>query len=315
MRVLVVYKKSAYQIYALERRNKHIKQLILENHSSVRHMAKAHEAHERTMETIKAFLDKKGIQAAYRYRADEKAVGKVSLVITVGGDGTLLSLSHQVDANMPVLAINSAVGNSVGFFAAGDEKTAPKLITQALEKKLKPTMIQRLNVKVNGITVHNRVLNDVLFAHPSPGSVSRYILKPCVLKEKQPIEKHSTKEHRNAEHSADEHLAEEQKSSGIWIAPPAGSTAAIRSAGGKKLSVTAKQFQYVVREPYLTQGQQLEFTQGVLSHRESLLMVSKMRLSKLWIDGNHDQFDLKMGDEVKMSLGNDPLCLLGFKGW
>src|SRR4029453_1431301 len=130
----------------------------------------------------------------------------LDLVVTVGGDGTLLSASHYVD-DVPILAINSAPSHSVGFFCGARSGEAKSAITAAMRGTLRRTVLTRMKVTLNGEVVAGRVLNDTLFCHASPAATSRYILE---LGE----------------------TFEQQKSSGMWIGPAAGSTAAQRSAGG-----------------------------------------------------------------------------------
>src|SRR5205814_102880 len=90
-------------------------------------------------------------------------------------------------------------------------------------------------VRINGDVVTSRVLNDMPFCHQSPAATARYIV-----------------EHRG--------VVEEQKSSGMWIGPAAGSTAAQHSAGGKVLPLTSADLQMVVREPYKPRGKPYKLT-------------------------------------------------------
>src|SRR6185436_3893799 len=105
---------------------------------------------------------------------------------------------------------------------------------RALEGKLRPSLLSRMRVSLNGKTLHARVLNEALFCHASPAATSRYILGL----------------NRKGKATG----KEDQRSSGIWIGPAAGSTAAQRSSGGKILPLTSKHIQYVVREPYTPAG-------------------------------------------------------------
>ena len=86
---------------------------------------------------------------------------------------------------------------------------------------MKAVHLSRMSVIRNGAPVSTRVLNDALFCHRSPAATTRYILKLGKL-------------------------VEEQKSSGFWIGPAAGSTAAQRSAGGKILPLASTDLQLVV---------------------------------------------------------------------
>src|SRR6185295_12301282 len=85
--------------------------------------------------------------------------------------------------------------------------------------------IHRMSVAINGKPVREQAFNDVLIAHRNPAAMTRYRLTIGASQE-------------------------DQRSSGVWISTAAGSTAGIRSAGGRRMPITAKRLQYLVREPY-----------------------------------------------------------------
>ena len=121
-------------------------------------------------------------------------------MITVGGDGTLLSASHAV-TRVPMLGVNSAPSHSVGFFCGAKRGQARPAILSAVSGDLHKMVLSRMSVRVNGKTITDRVLNEALYCHASPAATTRYILRLGDVEE-------------------------EQKSSGFWIGPAAGSTAA-----------------------------------------------------------------------------------------
>ena len=198
-RVLVIYKKSAYQRLVRERKNARAAALVEAEHRTVSRWMAAHEAHRETLEEAKVALEKLGVRASFRYRSDAGRAEEFDMVITLGGDGTLLWASRLV-GSQPMLAINSAPEFSVGYFCAGTKNNLEETLAQALCGDLKETKLTRMQVQLDGEVVSKRVLNDVLFCHESPAATTRYIL-----------------EHRGKE--------EDHKSSGVWIGPAAGSTA------------------------------------------------------------------------------------------
>ena len=109
-----------------------------------------------------------------------------------------------------------------------------------------------MQIALEGEVISTRVLNDVLFCHECPAATTRYLIR----------------------HGA---IEEEHKSSGVWVGPAAGSTAAQRSAGGRVLPPTSTQMQYVVREPYVSNGTRYQLTHGLLEPDEQLLITSKIR--------------------------------------
>ena len=252
--VLVIYKKSAYQIYVRERKNERIRQLVDRDDRTVRSILAADRDHVETLEETRRALRDLGVKGVFRYRSDEGLVEDFDLVVTVGGDGTLLWASHRVPASVPVLAINSAPDHSVGYFCGGRKGQVREALARALAGEMRPTSLTRMKVTIDGRVVHRRVLNDALFCHRSPAATTRYIIR-----------------HRDVEES--------QKSSGIWIGPAAGSTAAQRSAGGRVLPPSSRRLQYVVREPYIPPEGSYQLRRGLVGPHESLVVYSQDRKS------------------------------------
>jgi len=104
---------------------------------------------------------------------------------------------------------------------------------------------------------------------------------------------------------------EEQRSSGLWIGPAAGSTAAQKSAGGKVLPLSSKRLQYVVREPYAPRGDRTRLSRGTLGNGGSVTALCKMQTAKLFLDGVHTAFDCTLGDVVSFHRSPDPLVVFG----
>ena len=131
----------------------------------------------------------------------------------------------------------------------------------ALEGRLKSVLLTRMIVEVNRRIRARRVLNEALFSHPSPAATSRYILR-----------------HRRRQ--------EEQRSSGFWIGPAAGSTAAQRSSGGLVLPLGSTSLQLVVREPYRPWGRpSYRMLRLLIGRREELVVRSKMSEAHVFLDG------------------------------
>ncbi len=289
-RVLVIYKKSAYEIYVRERRHALIERLVKAREPSASRLLRAHHEHVRTLDEARAVLAKLGARATFRYRSDGAHTDECDLVVTLGGDGTLLWASRLVGDQVPIVAINTAPKDSVGYFCAGDRSALTDLLGDALRGKLRATSLSRMQVKIDGKVITKRVLNDALFCHECPASTSRYGLFL-----------------RGTE--------EEQKSSGVWVGPAAGSTAAQYSAGGRILPIRSRQLQYVVREPY-TQGGRLAYRhlRGLVRPGEHLRIESRMRSGRLFLDGPHDGRAVEMASTIDLSLSDEPLGLLGFRG-
>jgi NAD+ kinase len=287
-RVLVVYKKSAYQIYVRERRHARVAKLVRARDRSVAGLMRAHRDHQQTVEEVRRVLDRLGVRAAFRYRSDRRGIADFDLVVTIGGDGTLLWASQLVGADCPVLALNSAPRDSIGYFTAGARAAAGQLLRDALGGRLKETRLCRMRVEIDGVLACNRVLNDVLFSHHCPAATTRYAIRL-----------------QGAE--------ETQRSSGVWVATAAGSTAAIHSAGARVQPIESQRLQFVVREPYASEERRYHILKGSIAPGEHLEIQSHMRAARLYIDGPHMFRAIEIGAVVRMQRSDEPLSLLGFR--
>lgn len=293
--VLVVYKKSALAVHVRERRNARVARLLASGDPSVERMPAADREHQETMDEVRDALAHLGARARFvpvtRALDLEKLGGLAAdarLVVTVGGDGTLLTASHAIGPGRPVVAVNSAPQFSVGYFCGITKGEALEGLAAALDGKLPVSVLARMQVEREGKLLHARVLNDALFCAESPAETSRYIL---VVGD----------------------VAEDQKSSGIWVGPAAGSTAAQRSAGGRVLAPTSRHLQFIVREPYVREGDRYQLRKGLVAEGESIVVVSKMMEGRLYLDGPHSVARVQMGERIVMRLSDEPLSILGFR--
>ncbi|MBK6577238.1 MAG: NAD(+)/NADH kinase [Sandaracinaceae bacterium] len=287
-RVLVIYKRTTFQRFRGGKSTR-IQALLDQGHRSVASLLEAHEAHLATLERTKEVLKHLGVDARFRHSYTPEPDDAWDLVVTLGGDGTLLWASHLVGPETPMLAINSAPRTSVGYFCAGDSGQVGELIEAALAGDMRATKLSRMQVSVDGELVHTRVLNDVLFCHECPAATTRYLLKRGDLEESQ-------------------------MSSGLWAGPAAGSTAAVRSAGGRVLPIGSQKLQFVVREPYHRGDARLQLQKGVLAADEELTLVSLIREGQLYFDGANRVQAVDIGSEVTFSRSPETLHLLGLRG-
>jgi NAD+ kinase len=291
--VSVVLKRSSWRKWVEEEADARIAELLEKGDETVQRMRQSHADHVQTIEEVRQALVELGAAATWHDRPHAFRIeGGCDLVVVVGGDGTLLGASHGVGPGVPLLGVNSSPSYSVGFFCGAKKGNAKAAIAAALAGTLKRTELARMRVELNGCGLLDRVLNEALFCHISPAATSRYILRLI---------------------GADGVLLaeEEQKSSGIWVGPAAGSTAAQRSAGGRILPMASNKLQYVVREPYRPHGEMLSVTLGVVGEDQALTIKSKMRKACLFVDGDPLAHEVAIGDVVTMRRSNEPLVVLG----
>jgi NAD+ kinase len=247
----------------------------------------AREAHDAARNDLTRILEELGLRARFVGLTDPVDASGYDLVLALGGDGTVLHASHQI-GETPVLAINSAPDHSVGYLTAATIDTARDMIGQALSGDLPVTRLNRMAIDIEGRRGYSRVLNDVLFSHECPASTARYVIR-----------------------TGDEE--ERQMSSGIWVSTAAGSTAAIRSAGGGVMPPNSRRLQFVVREAYRKDGSRFRLVKGFIAPGERLSVRSIIDSARLYIDGPHEMLPLKLGQTVEFYQSEEPLSLLAFR--
>nr|GLL34617.1 NADH kinase [Ipomoea trifida] len=213
----------------------------------------------------------------------------VDLVITIGGDGTLLQGSHFLDDKIPVLGVNSDptqarevnedfdATRSTGYLCAATVDNFEHILDDILENRSKPSEVSRMLIRLNSQQLPTYALNDILIAHPCPATVSR------IKKDDQ--------------HSSPMINC---RSSGLRVSTAAGSTAAVLSAGGFAMPILSKGLQYIVREP-IAPGASHEFMHGVMKHDELMEIAWYCKEGIIYVDGSHVVYPVQHGDTVLLS--------------
>ena len=272
-KVLVVHKKSTYQIQAQEHKEARFLKLIEAGSDVVRRVRLAHEEHMETLELVEGELKRLGIEYQSLWRSQMPGIVEdVDLMISVGGDGTFLDASHAL-RNVPILGVNSSCSSSFGHFCQANKDNFQDCLEAIIDERVKPIDILRLELSIDGIVIQELALNEVLVAHSSPAATSRYFLNVGAL----------TEEHR---------------SSGIWVSTPAGSTGSMRSAGGSVSPIASRNFEYLVREPYTRPGEFFHLKNGLVSDGAEIRVTSQMRTGEVYIDGPHIIYPLSLGEEL-----------------
>lgn len=241
------------------------------------HAARAHVA---TLEHLYQLLHDRRIPFRAIPLEQLGPINRVRLVITVGGDGTVLATSHYV-TTQPILGVKSFGETSIGHFCAATEQTLAAVLDSILAGKRRPMRLSRLEARLDGHTLHEQILNECLFSHSSPAAISDYRLTISGI-------------------------AEVQRSSGLWISTAAGSTAAMLGAGGRRMPLQSKKIQYRIREPYAPHGR-YQLHGGLLAPTATLTIESYTNHGTLSIDGAHIQYPVPEGATIRIRRSKKPL--------
>jgi NAD+ kinase len=281
-KVLVLHKKSTFQLQAIEHRESRFVKLLEQGHPVVTRVKQAHSEHAETLKRLEQELLRRKIEFKTLVRSElTSPVTDVDLLISVGGDGTFLDASHYLDS-VPILGVNSSGSSSFGHLCSANEKTLARVLDEIASGKMQPYQLTRLELYLNGELLPELVLNELLVGHNNPAATSRYFIE---LRGKQ----------------------EEQRSSGVWIGPATGSTGSIRSAGGIVLPITDSRYQYLVREPCIRPNERWQLLKGVLQMDESIKIISQMRTGAIFVDGQHIDYQFYLGDQLTVKTSPKPL--------
>lgn len=247
-------------------------------------MLSGHKEHLKALEQIRSILRENKVVFLECFRSDlTKKLTENRLVITVGGDGTLLETAQLV-VDSPLLGVNSDPDRSVGSLCVATAETFGKLVSQIINRQALVQKVIRINCTIDGNAVAYSALNEILIAHENPAAVSRYTI---IIDE----------------------TVESQKSSGIWIGAPAGSSGAIVSAGGFVQAIYDEQLQLVVREPYFAKPNSLTLLSLLFDCEKKITIISQMRDGKIYFDGPFNKIPFSLGMRLEVSGKGKPLHL------
>ncbi len=277
MNILVVFKKSTLELM-LEKGNTCEKNYLKRFPQRHAELKRAHTENKKTQEHVLKILKKNKHTISSCYRSDfcdTKLVNnKFDLIITVGGDGTLLDISKYV-TNTPILGVNSDPVKSIGWFSHANIANFAEFI-ENLNSKPK-SILKRATLYINQIPYPHPILNDILLTNQKHAEMIRV---EATIKQKT-------------------HFL---RSTGLLIATPSGSTAWIYNEGGQAVLNTSKQLQYReigTRKPIA----------GFSA--KPIHITSHMYSGLLCIDGSHQHTQFSFGDEITIALNAPSLTIYG----
>ncbi|MBS2010097.1 MAG: NAD(+)/NADH kinase [Cyanobacteria bacterium SZAS TMP-1] len=285
----VIVVKETYLDQVRAAGDKHLLAEIAAGAPGLESVQESHRQHERCIVLVTEALTAHGIKIDTIHRNSEglkeklqDCFSEIDLVVTVGGDGTFLRASHELGSDVAVVGVNSAPITSFGHYCCCDGPGFAAVLQRILDGSFQPSRLLRLNLAIDGVDIAEPVLNEVLVAHKHPAGTSRY---------------HLTVAGQVIQH----------KCSGLLIAAPAGSTGFLRSEGGIVLPITARQFTFVERAPFLKIGETPAMKSGVVDAGDKISIVSQMQDGKLFIDGDHIEYDFPRGATLTVTASDDDL--------
>lgn len=281
-RVLLTSKTTLFEMPGLERRDPRLARLIQDGDPLVARVESSHLETVYTREVVERTLAARGIQVHQARRLGPIANGRYDLIVSIGGDGTVLDVARWVD-HTPVLAVNSSPSTSFGHFTCCTADTLDDVLERLQDDVLEPTLLSRIRLVIDGAVHPQPVLNDVLVADTVPSATSRYVLQVGDQEE-------------------------DQKSSGVWMSTAAGSTGAMQSAGGEPMEVRDTRLQYRVREPCVQPGRQWHLLGGIVGG--PVRMTSRMINGGAFLDGRRVAVPLTFGAHVEVHPDGPPLRIV-----
>ena len=221
-------------------------------------------------------LEGSGINAAFL--PEEKLYENADMVITVGGDGTIIHAAQKAsEYSIPILGVNC--GN-VGFIAELERNELDKLDGVFTNNF---TVEERLMFDVSANGVKCRAVNDAVITH---GNVAK-IIRLSLLRGGREIETY--------------------RADGVIVATPTGSTAYSLSAGGPIIEPTMECVVVTPICPHTLSSRSLVF-----SANEPTQVRSLSDGAFLTVDGQ-TSIPLGFGDTVDISVSKSRLRLIKLK--
>ena len=211
-------------------------------------------------------------------------IKKAGFIAVVGGDGTFLRASHY-NTNAVMLGINSNPKKKEGFFMAANPDNYKEIYSKFASGKLKPKTLLRIKASINNRPVPELALNDIYIGDDKAYKVVNYSVEIMGK-------------------------TELQRGSGIIIGTPAGSTAWLKSAGGKIFDIEDRKIQYLARELYegsLTK----DYKAGhVVIDEQQKIKITMHCPGVLVVDSISSEYKLDVNDEIVIETAHDVKVIL-----
>lgn len=244
------------------------------------------------IEKLTQFSKKLNLQINYIPEKDIDSIKPAAndLIISCGGDGTFLSCAQRFQ-NSILLGMNSDYNPKAGLGSFGALTSTNRLnLEKHLQRLINGDFFidkwNRLQVKINDKLIDRYCVNDIYYGQ-------RISYQTC------DITVHQTG------------IVQDFNCSGILCCTGMGSHAWYYNAGGSPFSNDIDAFGFRVLFPNLKRP--LEFSSGIISSRNELLMIPEAEGYILSFDSKPDVIPTQLGDEIRVFLApNKAVRVLSF---
>ena len=274
---LIIKKPTNYELHAEE-----VNELIKKGGFGAwfyESLKEAHNQQQQTLDTLLSTMDRRGLHynLVGRFESWPK-LDDYDYVLTVGGDGSVLSASQQILTQKPKLVGIKSSDSSEGFLCGLDRTEIESFFDSLESDKVNFSSVLRLCVEVTRVSDGSffttpPALNEFLYSSIFPAGTSRYAL--------------------NFNNNI-----EVQKSSGVWVSTAIGSTGSIYASGAKVISPTLNQALFLVREPYCKGSIYKLIKKQFNPSTNSLQIENHLRSAILSIDGTNSTVHLEYADRL-----------------
>jgi NAD+ kinase len=274
--ILLVYKKSTLE---LMREGGKAEEAYLDNFPKRKaELERADVANKDVISFVEKYLSENNTayHKCYRAKICDITLKDVTLIISIGGDGTLLDIAKYV-STIPILGVNSDPVKSTGFFCHTQKDNFISAF-QNLDSFPK-SVLPRMKLTINSKPYEFPVLNDVFVTSKNHADMIRM--------------------QGNVDNGDDELFF---RSSGLLISTANGSTAWMYNEGGEIMPTADKRLQF--RES----GARNKKAGFVSTNIE---LVSHMYAGVLAIDGSHQIETFTFGAKIVLEPGAAPLTIYG----
>lgn len=247
-----------------------------------------------TLEHLLKYLDSKSCAAVLDSSADglfdktvvsrEELGDQCDLVITIGGDGTILNAARSLaDKNVPLVGIN--IGR-LGFLA----DVSPDEVDSVLDNVLSGNYLEEKRFLLRA-SVHRN--SEVIFTGDALNDVIVHVRDVARMIE---FETH-----------IDGLFVNHQRADGLVISTPTGSTAYALSSGGPILQANLDAIALVPICPHTLSNRPLVVNAN--SEVDILICETKQAIAQITCDGQ-TSFDVKLGDHIIIKRKENAMTLL-----